>query len=479
MHKNLLLVSASMGLCLLALSCKVGPDYQRPDMPTPGAFKSPVSQPATQASSLTRQWWMLFDDPKLNELEEIAIAENNDLKASMARLIQARAASKGVKSQFLPTIGVTPRWTEGRSSLNGRGGMTSISEDNQVTADFSYEVDIWGKIARSYESSVALSVAAEDALGTVRLTVAAQVAQTYFNIRSLDAQSEILNNNAKLYQRQLQLSKTRFSAGLALPTEPLQIENQLQSALSQEIEIRRQRADAEHAIAILLGRSPADLDIQPLPLNATPPLVPVGLPAELLRNRPDVNQAEQSLVSANAQIGVAKAAYYPSLKLTSSLGFEALEISHIADWESRIWTNAATFAFPVLQGQLDANVISAKARYEELVANYRTTLLTAYREVEDALTDLHMRSNQADVQQKALAASREYLRLTEIQYEQGLANNLQVIDADKTLLQNELLVQQNLNNRMVSTILLIKALGGGWNPADIDAPATQPATDPQ
>ena len=206
-----------MGLCLLALSCKVGPDYQRPDMPTPGAFKSPVSQPATQASSLTRQWWMLFDDPKLNELEEIAIAENNDLKASMARLIQARAASKGVKSQFLPTIGVTPRWTEGRSSLNGRGGMTSISEDNQVTADFSYEVDIWGKIARSYESFRGSLGRRGRRPWNCSPHGRRAGRATYFNIRSLDAQSEILNNNAKLYQRQLQLSKTRFSPAWRCP----------------------------------------------------------------------------------------------------------------------------------------------------------------------------------------------------------------------------------------------------------------------
>jgi multidrug efflux system outer membrane protein len=444
-------------------------------MPDAPAFKSAASQPSSQPSPLSRQWWTLFSDPKLNELEDLAFSGNFDLQASMARVIQARAASRGVKSQFLPVIGVNPKWSEARSSANGRGGVSSISEDNMITTDLSYEVDIWGKISRGYEASVALAVASEDAYGAVRLTLAAQIAQTYFSIRSLDAQSEILNNNVKLYEKQLALSKKKVSAGIGLPTEPLQIENQLQSALSQEIEIRRQRTDLEHAIAILLGKAPVELDLKPMPLDAAPPTIPVGLPSELLRNRPDVNQAEQNLIAANAQIGVAKAAYYPSLKLTGSAGFEALEISHIADWESRLWSAGAGVSIPLFQGQLDANLQVAKAKYEELTATYRSTLLTAFRDVEDALTDLHFRSDQALVQQKALAASREYLRLTEIQYDQGIANSLQVIDADKTLLQNELQVQQNLNNRMISTILLVKALGGGWTPSDIAAPTSQPA----
>jgi multidrug efflux system outer membrane protein len=472
-------------LCTVLTSCTVGPNYQRPDLKVPTGFASATTRPTTQPA-LGRDWWKLFGDPTLTKLEEDAVKANTDLQAAVARVAQARAAARVTQSQFYPVVTLDPSIQRSRSSgtLNNSSGQsitsngTTVSRSSSSSArtttvaripfDVSYEVDVWGRVRRSVEASVAQVRANEDDYQVVLQTLQADVAQNYFTLRSLDAQAKILERNVESYRRQIELTETQHQAGLVGQTDVLQAQTLLNSTVAQQIDIRRQRADTEHALAILLGRPPSEVTVLNQPLDLVPPQVPAGLPAELLRRRPDVLLAEQNLVAANAQIGVATAAFYPTFRLTGSAGFESIDLAHALDWESRVWSIGPSVSFPIFNGgQLQANLDQTRARYEELSATYRGSVLTAYRDVEDSLTDLHLRADAAHAQNQAVQYAREYLRLSEVQYRGGLATYLQVIDAERTLLTNELTAAQILEQRMISTVLLIKSMGGGW---DVDAP---------
>ena len=307
-------------------------------------------------------------------------------------------------------------------------------------------------------------------------TIEADVAQDYFNIRSLIAQEKILEANVESFRQQLELTKKQLKAGLLGPTDEYQADAQLQATISQEIETRRQRVDFEHALAILLGRSPGEFNLMTTALDVTPPTIPAGLPAELLRRRPDVAEAEQNLIAANAQIGQAEALFYPTISLTGDAGFESNSLAHALDWENRIWAIGASAAQPIFEGdRLTAGLSQVKARYDELQATYRGSVLGAIRDVEDSLTDLHLRAEQAVALQSAVQSSQQYVRLSELQYKQGLISYLQVIDADRTLLANQLSAAQTLNLRLTSTVLLMKSLGGGWDADHPGDPTTHPA----
>jgi outer membrane protein, multidrug efflux system len=469
---SLLLASV---LCATLASCKVGPNYARPPVETPTTFKSATTQEAPQPK-LGRDWWKLFNDPKLNDLETVAIQENQDVKAAMARVLEARAIARVTKSQFYPQITLDPSATRARASGNAHspGGHGTTATNIQIPFDLSYEVDIWGRIQRAYESGMAQVQASADDLEVVLQTAEADVAQDYFTIRSLDAQEKILTDTVETFQKQVSLAQTQFHAGLVSQTDVLQAQTQLQNTITLEQEARRQRADTEHALAILLGKPPAIVAVENHPMDLTPPVIPAGLPAELLRRRPDVAEAEQNLIAANAQIGVAKAGFYPTVRLTGAAGFESFDVQHTLDWESRIWSLTPSISFPIFEGgQLEANLALTKARYEELRANYHTAVLGAFRDVEDSLTDLHLRAEEAKTTDAAVNYAAEYHRLSIIQYQKGLVTYLQVIDADRTLLSTQLLSEQLLNQRLISTVLLFKALGGGWDsqaPSAIEPP---------
>jgi multidrug efflux system outer membrane protein len=332
-----------------------------------------------------------------------------------------------------------------------------------VPFDLSYEIDLWGRIARGYESSKAQAEAAAADYFVVLQTLQADVAQNYFNLRSFDTQAQILAEKVELYRNQLALVTKQNKAGLAPPTDVVQVEALLHATVSQHLDVLRQRADVEHALAVLTGRPPSELSIAASPVMRDPPVIPPGLPVELLRRRPDVAEAEQGLRSANADIGAAQADFLPKLTLTGATGFENVGFRTIADWQSRVWSFGPNLSVPIFEGgRLRAQLKQAQSRYKEQLANYRSTVLTALREVEDSLSDLHFRWDQADAQRKAVESSQEYLRLSEIQRERGILTPLQLIDADRTLLQNQLTEAQILNQRLVATVLLIKALGGGW-----------------
>jgi multidrug efflux system outer membrane protein len=460
-------------LAIAGISCKVGPDYERPSMPMPTTFKSATTQPST--SPIRQDWWRCFEDPELTALEERALKGSYSLQAAMARVIQARAAAGIAQSGFYPVITANPSVARTRVPVsNGRGGTANSFV---IPFDISYEVDIWGQVKRAYESAKAQAVASVDDFGVVRLTLTSDVAQNYFNLRSLDTQEQIIIDTVRSYREQLDLTNTQFRAGLTGPTTVAQAQTLLDSTDTQLIEIRRVRADAEHALAILLGVPPSELNVAAKPLKSGPPVIPAGLPSELLRQRPDVAEAEQQLIAANAQIGVAKANFYPSLNLTGAAGYQSVDLTHAMDWESRFWSLGANMAIPIFEGgKLEAGLQQAKARYDEVLANYRSTLLGAFRDVEDSLTDLHMRADSYQAQVRAVASAREYLRLTQIQYKQGFAPYLQVIDAERTLYSADLIAAQILYQRMVASIQLIKAMGGGWDPSL--PPSTQPTTQP-
>jgi multidrug efflux system outer membrane protein len=486
-HQNASIVriaaAAALATALLAVqpSCSVGPDYKRPELRVPTTYKS-VTTAETRPVQLPTDWWRLFGDAGLVKLEEQALEANLDLQAAMARIVQARAAAGITRSQFFPVITLDPSLDESRPAANrGAGGnktsKSTTSTDIKIPFDLTYEVDIWGRVRRSYQASLAQVQASSYDYQVVLNTMAADVAQDYFSIRSLDAQSQILDKTVESYRRQLSLTETQFNAGLVGRIDVVQAETQLHSALVTDADIRRQRADLEHALAILLGRPPAEVTVPVRPLDLSPPVIPAGLPAELLRRRPDVAEAEQNLAAASAQIGVATAAFYPTVRLTGAAGFESMDVQHALDWKSRIWSITPSVSIPIFEGgKLEAGLQQAKGRYDELLATYRNSVLGAFRDVEDALTDLHLRADEAQEQEQAVVAAREYLRLARIQYDRGLASYLLVIDAQRTLLTNELSAVQILNQRLASTVLLIKALGGGWDAERVAT--TQPSTQP-
>ncbi len=472
---NLLLVAALAAAALS--SCTVGPAYHPPAVETPATYKSAATQPAIAPAHLANDWYRLFGDEELTSLEQSALRENQNLKAAMARVTEARQATRAVASQFYPIVTLNPSAVRARSSANAvRDGTAHTANSISIPFDVSYEVDIWGRVRRSVESAQATEQASVDDAAVVLLTLTADLAQNYFTLRALDAQTDVTDRNIALYQKQLSLTQQELKAGTVTRADVLQAQALLDATTTQRTDLQRQRAATEHAIAILLGRPPAAVSIAARPYPMIPPQVPPGLPSEMLRHRPDVAEAEQNLIAANAAVGVATANFYPVVHLTGAAGYESFDLAHTLDWESRIWSLGPSVTVPVFEGgQLDASLQQAKARYDELMATYRGTVLVAFQDVEDALANLHHYSDEAESQQRAVQADREYLSgFVQVQYEKGLISYFQVISADRTLLTDEILSVQIAQQRMISTVLLIKALGGGWNPDQPPPAATQP-----
>lgn len=467
--KASILAAISLAIC----ACKVGPNYQRPDMKMPVGYREqPATQPtqtqpatkqATTVPSLNR-WWKLFNDPELTRLEEAATINNPQLKAAMARVDQARAAAGITRSDLYPTVTVDPSVQRGRSiSRTGSSTRGRTATTVSLPVDVSYEVDIWGRVRRQVEASNAQVVSSENAMGVILLTLQSDLALNYFNLRSLDQQDDILAHMIQLLQQEMTLLERQRKVGIINDLAIVQTRAQIEAEVSQQAEVRRQRANAEHAIAILTGLPPSELQLAKAQYAFQVPAVPPGLPSDLLRQRPDVAEAEQDLVTANAQVGVAKANFLPVVRLTGAAGFESADLRTAVDWENRVWSLGPSVSIPIFEGgRLTAALQQAKARYEELVHTYRNTVITALGEVEDSLSDLRLRSEAGAAQARAVAASREYLRLSQIQYNAGTVTFLVVIDANRTLLTNEISALQIESQRSIATVALIKALGGDW-----------------
>lgn len=433
---------------------------------------------------ISKTWWTLFNDEELSALAEKVLGANLDVQAGVARVEQARAALGTARGGYYPTVTLDPSMRRSRSA----GTTTTIEDDDPDTGtvggtesttsrgrtntsyslplNLSYELDIWGRLRRQTEDFRETARASESDLEFVRQTAVADLAQAYFGIRLFDTQEEIFRNSLDLFRRSLELSQTKYSAGLSLQTDVLQAQTQVNSSSAQLIEVQRARAKQEHAIAILLGLAPWEFSISPKPLSSSIPVVPAGLPAALLHQRPDVATAERRLAAANAQIGVAQAEFYPSFSLTGSAGYQSSRRQNLTDWSNRVWSISPGISLPLFTGgRLRAMLEERRAAYRELVANYRLSVLNAYRDVEDQLSDLALLAEKAELLDATVTSAREYSRLTELQYRQGITEYLQIIDASQTLLTNELAAAQAQNERLVATVLLIKALGGGWDPS--------------
>jgi multidrug efflux system outer membrane protein len=447
--------SLIVGVCSAMVSCAVGPNYERPELKVPGAFRR-TTEAETAQPALAPNWWTLFNDPTLTRLAEETAAANLDIKAAIARVDQARAATRATAGNFFPVIDAN---ASARRSGNANGTSTLYS----LPLNLDYEFDVWGRLRRQYESTRNIEQASVADLEFVRQVAVADVAQAYFTLRLYDRQITSFEAALELYRKQLELTDTKYKAGLSLPTDLLQARTQVNSATNQLIDVKRARAKQEHAIAILLGRPPAEVVLEPAPLTTPIPTIPAGLPVNLLSRRPDVAEAEHRLAAANAQIGIATANFFPSFSLGASAGFQGSNVTHLLEWENRVWSIVPGLSLPLFQGgRLSAALAQTKAGYEELVANYRSTVLRSFQDVEDQLSDLHLLAEKAHSLDDTLVSAREYSRLTEIQYRQGLTTYLQVIDANQTLLTNELSAAQAHSQRLSATVLLIKALGGGW-----------------
>jgi NodT family efflux transporter outer membrane factor (OMF) lipoprotein len=461
---------------LLLTSCMVGPDYIKPSVPMTLAYKEApppgegwkIAQPSDEVAR--GQWWEIFGDPQLNALEEQVTAANQDLKVAEARFRQARALIGFARASKFPTISAGVGVSSIRESRNApfRTRSFPASGDFLLSFDLSYELDLWGRIRRTVAAARDEAQATAADLETVQLSLQAELAMNYFQLRSADAQQRLLNDTVKAYTDALQLTVNRFEGGAAPKSDVAQAQTQLETTRVQATDIAVQRAQFEHAIAILIGQPPAAFSLPPAPLNLQPPTIPVGLPSQLLERRPDIAAVERRVAEANEQIGIAKAAYFPTVVLGASAGFEGTSISNWLQWPSLLWSVGASLTQTLFDaGRRNATSEAATANYDALVATYRQTTLTAFQQVEDNLVALRVLAQEAEEQRRAVASAQESLHLATNRYEGGVDTYLLVITAQTIALTNELNAVNILLRRMNASALLIKAIGGGWDVANL------------
>ena len=477
--KHQLVFASVCSLSLFLSGCMVGPKYVKPTVATAPAFKEqpPESfkevdgwKPAQPDDQTFRgNWWEIFSDPQLNALEEELTVSNQNLKVSEARFRQARSMIRFNRSQEFPTISTLPSVVNERDSSNQPYFPAQFSNNGTgnftLPFDLSYEVDLWGKVRRTVNASREEAQASAADLQTASLSLHAELAMDYFELRNADAQKQLLDDTVKAYTDALTLTQNRFDNGAAPKSDVAQAQTQLDGARVQDTDVTVMRAQYEHAIATLIGKPPASFSITfaprtPLRVAA----IPVGLPTSLLERRPDIAAAERRVAEANEQIGIARAAYYPSLTLDAAAGFEGNTIANLFNWSSRIWAVGPQMSQTLFDGGRRRAVSeSATANYDGTVASYRQTTLTAFQEVEDNLAALRILEHEAQQQQEATASATESLQLFTNRYQGGVDNYLQVITAQTVLLSNERNDIDIQRRRMDASVLLVKAVGGGWD----------------
>jgi NodT family efflux transporter outer membrane factor (OMF) lipoprotein len=473
-------------VCLLMMGgCMVGPKYARPTLPTPPAFKEPlpdsfkeskdwkVAQPGSPA--LSAKWWESFGDPQLNALEEQVPAGNQDLKVAEARFRQARAMIRVNRAAEFPTISTGPSVASLRDSGNRPyfAVPATATGDFSLPFDFSYEVDLWGRVRRTVNAAREEAQASAADLATATLSIQAELAFDYFELRSADAQKQLLDDTVAAYTNALQLTTNRFEGGASPKADVAQAQTQLATARAQDTDIGVARAQFEHAIAILLGKPPAAFELGSAPLDGQPPAIPVGLPSQLVERRPDIAASERRVAEANEQIGIARAAFFPTVTLGGSAGLEGTSILNWLNWPSRFWAVGPSMAQTLFDaGRRHATSDAALAGYDAAVASYRETALTAFQQVEDNLAALRVLEHEAGQQREAVASAEESLELFTNRYQGGVDNYLQVITAQTTALENQRNEIDIQRRRMDASVLLIKALGGGWNLGNLPSVAS-------
>ncbi|MGO9402804.1 MAG: efflux transporter outer membrane subunit [Terriglobales bacterium] len=451
------------------IGCVVGPKYHTPAMPAPPAYKEvgdwKPAQPSDQ--NLGGQWWKIFQDPRLDALELQVNVSNQNLKAAEAQYRQARAVLRYYRADYYPTVTASPSASRIRESATNPTGPTlrgTTYNDFVLPFDFSYQADVWGRVRHTVESYREQAQASAADLATVNLSIDADLAVDYFEARSLDAEEQLLNTTVKEYEQALELNKSRFRGGIASEVDVEQAQTQLQTTRAQAIDVGVVRARYEHAVAILIGKLPAEFSLPPLPLTTPPPHVPGSVPSELLERRPDIAAAERRVASANAQIGVAKSAYYPLVNLGGTGGFESSAITTLINGPSSLWSvglSAVGTVFDV--GRRRSLNDEARAAYDYQVAAYRENVLTGFQQVEDNLAAVRILENEAKVQDEAVVAAQHSLDLSITRYKGGVTSYLEVITAQSAALADEVTAVNILGRRMANTVLLIQALGGGWD----------------
>lgn len=460
-----LAISAAL---LLISACSVGPDYVRPALETPAAYKETEAAKSSQSLEdvVSRNWWEIFADPELNSLEQQVEISNQNVAQAEAQFRQARALVQAARAAYFPTVTVGVGIT--RTATSATSGA-STSRNNQtftqhsLPVDVSWELDVWGRIRRTVESSEATAQASAADLEAATLSARAELAQDYFQLRSLDGQKQLLDNTAVAFEKSLELTNNRYRSGIASRGDVLQAETQLKTTQAQAIDVGVQRAQLEHAIALLIGKAPADLTIPAALLATQPPTIPAGVPAELLKRRPDVASAERTVASANAQIGVAEAAYYPTVSIDTLGGFESSSASKWLSAMGRFWSAGLSASETVFDGgSRRAQVDQARAVYDADVAAYHQSVLAGFQEVEDNLAAQRILASEAQTQDEAVQAAQQSLAVTTNQYQAGIVSYLNVVVAQTIALTNERTAVDILGRRLNASVLLIKALGGGW-----------------
>jgi NodT family efflux transporter outer membrane factor (OMF) lipoprotein len=481
-------MGAILGLLLLSSGCMVGPNYKRPTAVTPPAFKeqAPVNfkeaeaagwKPSQPGDDFAKgRWWELYNDAALNALEEQVSVSNQNVLRAEAQYQQAKAAVGVARAALFPVASTAPAITESGSgsgaaagSSSGAGGSAGGTRTSfNLPINVSWEPDLWGNIRRGVTASSATAQSLAAAVGNARLLYQAELAQDYFGLHGIDGEAELLTRTEKSYEQYLTLTQNRVAGGVASDLDVAQAEAQLYQVQSQLIDLGVQRAALEHAIAILIGKAPADLTIPPMTLSTLPPPVPLGVPSELLERRPDIAGAERQVAAANEQIGIATAAFYPNLSLTGSAGLQSSSLAKWFTWPSRFWSVGPQLAATLFDGGSRRGVVlEQRAAYDATVAAYRETVLTAMQQVEDNLAALRILAGEADKVRQTVQAANRALELSTAQYRAGTASYLPVITSQATALAADVTAINLLTRRLTASVLLIEGLGGGWNASQL------------
>jgi len=476
--------------CAVLAACAVGPDYRRPDAPTPAAYKEIADwKPAQPGDELKRgAWWEIFGDPVLNDLQSQVDAANQSLQQAEAQYRQAAALVSEARASYFPTVGVSAsvtrsgRYGAGGSVVSGgtvigggaapNGKTNSHSTTYSLPLQASWEPDLWGRVRRTVEGQAANAQASAATLESTRLSLHAQLATAYFQLRIVDEQKRLLESTVEAYQKSLKLTQNQYDVGVVARADVVQADVQLKQAQVQAIDLGIARAQFEHAIALLLGKAPADFAIAPQKLAIVPPAIPVGLPCQLLERRPDIAIAERQMAAANAQIGVAESAFFPTLTLSGEGGFQSSTFSKWLTAPSRFWSLGPQLAETLFSGGLrHAQTAAAQAAYDAAVANYREIVLAAMQNVEDNLAALRILQSEQEAQAETVAAAELSLRIANNQYRAGTVSFLNVVTAETGAYSNERNAITILGNRLTDSVALIKALGGGWDASELPAPS--------
>ena len=458
-------------LALFTSACTVGPKYQQPAAPVPTAFKEAPPEgwkEAQPADGVIRgKWWEVYNDAALNALEEQVAISNQNVLAAEANYRVAKAAVRVARSALFPGVTAAPAITASQTSTRASTAHfapSGVNTNYLLPLDASWQVDLWGSIHRTVAANTALAQATEADLENARLLYQSELAMDYFQLHGTDGQRDLLDQTVKSYRDYLNLTRYRFEGGIATESDVAQAEAQLYGAESSLTDLGVQRTQLEHAVAVLIGKPPAEIKVEPASLSLPPPAIPLAVPSALLERRPDIASAERRVAAANEQIGIAKAAFFPTLTLGLTAGVQSASFINWLTWPSRFWSAGPQLAQVLFDaGRRRGEVQSAQAQYDAIAANYRQTVLTAFQQVEDNLAALRILQEESAQLDRATTAAERSLKVSTAQYTAGTATYLQVIDAQATVLQDRRSAIDVLTRRMTASVLLIEALGGGWD----------------